>query len=633
MSRLNLFLLLFLFGLLSATADAAPHLGNVVKLLQPDGTKISARAYGDEFYQRIESMEGYTLIKDPETGWISYAELSSDKSAFVSTGVVYQNSFPSLGSPGIQLAPLGVDPGIQLPLAAVRDIANNNKRLLIIDDVLGMPLPGGSGASSTEYAAPVVGSVVGLTLLIDFPDEKSSFTESDIDDYLNSFGYQAFSNQGSVREYFGDVSNNNLDYTNVIARYYTAKHVKGYYTDSGISFGQRARELIVEALDALEAEGFDFSQLSTNASGEILAINALYAGDVDSAWSVGLWPHKSSLFPVFSADGVSSGNYQITNMGDALSIGTFCHENGHMIFNWPDLYDYDSGLGTTGIGSYGLMAGGALVNGGRSPTPPNPYFRDLVGWESVTEISTIEMETTLSSVANSNNSYKYTNVNNTGEHFWIESRTKSGRNTGLPDEGLLIWHVDANGSNSLEEMTQSRHFMVSVEQADGLFELENMRGANSGDLFHANSVDEFSDVTTPDANWWDGSPSGLAIFNISEVSSVMEFTVGEPGSGDIECNFILVSEWDIGFTAVIRIANRSSAAINTWDVSWSFDDGSVITNSWNAAVRGGNPYDASALEWNRNIAQGGEVEFGIQGNKGIPFAALAIPRVGGTLCN
>ena len=76
---------------------------------------------------------------------------------------------------------------------------------------------------------------------------------------------------------------------------------------------------------------------------------------------------------------------------------------------------------------------------------------------------------------------------------------------GLPDEGLIIWHVDANGSNDNQEMTPTSHYMVSVEQADNKFDLENNIGLGGpDDLFHDGINNAFSDSTSPDANWWNG---------------------------------------------------------------------------------------------------------------------------------
>ena len=47
---------------------------------------------------------------------------------------------------------------------------------------------------------------------------------------------------------------------------------------------------------------------------------------------------------------------------DDLSIGTFCHENGHLLCRFPDMYDYGERDGDTvesaGIGGYCLMGSG-----------------------------------------------------------------------------------------------------------------------------------------------------------------------------------------------------------------------------------------------------------------------------------
>ena len=45
--------------------------------------------YGDEYYIRAETTDGYTVIRDEVTGWICYATLSEDKTSLVSTGIHY----------------------------------------------------------------------------------------------------------------------------------------------------------------------------------------------------------------------------------------------------------------------------------------------------------------------------------------------------------------------------------------------------------------------------------------------------------------------------------------------------------------------------------------------------------------
>ncbi|MCJ7682186.1 MAG: hypothetical protein MUP70_15775, partial [Candidatus Aminicenantes bacterium] len=56
-----------------------PVEGEKTRLRQPDGTMVTGFVYGDEFHHRIESEEGYTLIKNTRTGFIEYALLEGGR--------------------------------------------------------------------------------------------------------------------------------------------------------------------------------------------------------------------------------------------------------------------------------------------------------------------------------------------------------------------------------------------------------------------------------------------------------------------------------------------------------------------------------------------------------------------------
>lgn len=54
------------------------------------------------------------------------------------------------------------------------------------------------------------------------------------------------------------------------------------------------------------------------------------------------------------------------------------------------------------------------------------------------------------------------------EYFVIENRLRVGRDHELPDEGLLIWHVDETGDNR----RPNPRYELALEQAAGRFDLE-----------------------------------------------------------------------------------------------------------------------------------------------------------------
>jgi hypothetical protein len=81
--------------------------------------------------------------------------------------------------------------------------------------------------------------------------------------------------------------------------------------------------------------------------------------------------------------------------------------------------------------------------------------------------------------------------------------------------GLLVWHVDerVTTANTRPQMTPAEHYRISLEQADGLFDLERfVNTGDPGDVYVPGTT--FGPWTTPGSNWWDGTASGLTIDDI-----------------------------------------------------------------------------------------------------------------------
>jgi endoglucanase len=99
-----------------------------------------------------------------------------------------------------------------------------------------------------------------------------------------------------------------------------------------------------------------------------------------------------------------------------------------------------------------------------------------------------------------------------------------------------------------------------------------------------------------------------------------------------KCQFVLSNEWNTGFTAAIRINNPSATAVNGWSVTFTFPDGSKITNSWNANITGNNPYTATNMPYNGVIQPNQSIEIGFQGTKG-SSGNVQTPTISGAVCN
>ena len=197
-----------LIGLVTPSVIAAPVDGEIFTAKQPDGSSISVKIWGDEFYHRVESLDGYTLTRD-SNGWIQYAQLNANASAFVPTSTSYdgQNIWGNsqantlLGTPGFEKS-------LRLSPAARNAIIDQRKQDLGYHQLLGAQAP-----------APLLGSVVGLTICVDFSDAVEDIAVEEIDDYCNLEDYTGFGNNGSIYDYFYDVSGENLEYTKRVATF------------------------------------------------------------------------------------------------------------------------------------------------------------------------------------------------------------------------------------------------------------------------------------------------------------------------------------------------------------------------------------------------------------------------------
>jgi M6 family metalloprotease-like protein len=502
----------------------APFVDEPFTFLQPDRSEIHVRGWGNQSAAVFETPDGHTVALDPETGYYHYADLSGDGTELVPTGPRVDSTDPA-------------DVDRPTHLRASRSSAAARRRSAEGPEA-GEPTPGrrweqrrqarrasrrGARAGTAAPAEPApTGQVVGLCLLVQFPDVPGAIGRQAVDDFCNAPGHTGFGNNGSVRDYFLEVSGGNLDYRIEVAAYYTAAHPRAYYTDETQPNGKRARELIREALDALLAGGFDPEVLSADAGGSVYALNVFYAGTRVNNWSKGLWPHSWYLDPVYDASPTRTfHDYQITDMGSSLTLRTFCHENGHMVCDFPDLYDYDSvaaGAGY-GVGHYCLMCyGGSDTN----PVHVSAYLKNEAGWAAtLTEAGLGEIPLR----AGENDFVVHRRDDD--EYFVLENRRRTGRDAWLPDEGLVIWHVDEAGSNSFEQMTASQHYELSLEQADGRFDLEKrVNAGDTGDLYGGPAATSFGEATTPDSRWWDGTPSGLEISDISAPGEVVTLKLG-----------------------------------------------------------------------------------------------------------
>ena len=467
----------------------------LMTLKQPDGTELQVLGSGNQYAATFETLDGHTVVEDPATGFYEYAVTDAEGDELVATGIT-----------------AGAVPSSAFKLAAGARASVSRRKVQVQESKLP---PGGTrwekrlaarratppGALAAPPKRTTVGDYVGLVLLIDFPDVSGTIPGEEVERYCNEQGYRGFGNNGSVYDYFHDVSNDKLRYTNVVAPYYTAQHKRDYYTNEAIEQPKRTRELIQEALRYHKTKGtIDFTKLTLDTAQCAYALNVFYAGPCVNNWAKGLWPHSFHLgtsFPL--ASNAYAHDYQITNIGSELSLGTFCHENGHMICDFPDLYDY--GYESRGVGKWCLMCAGNFDE--KNPTHVGAYLKYRAGWATVKPVAT----GTVQAKAPGNEFFIHNRTPH--EYLLLENRTRTGRDASLPGQGLAIWHIDEQGDNSNEQGTAALHYECKLIQADGRDDLEN--GSNDGDAsdLFGNGV-----AALVGGRWWDGTSTKLELSGI-----------------------------------------------------------------------------------------------------------------------
>jgi len=364
-------------------------------------------------------------------------------------------------------------------------------------------------------------TVVGLTILVDFPDEPATIDHSVVEDMLNGDNFTENDNYGSMYQYYKENSNNKFHYKNIVTDYIgVSGNILSY--DVFDTTLHSAQVLIKEALDKLELSGFDFSTITT-ANGEAVALNVLYAGNFRSK-SYALFPHQDFLDNTPVHGGITFNQYQITNIGNEPEVGFIVHENGHLLFEWPDLYasvDQHS----YGVGYYSLMS----TTNAKIPQPPNPYFKFLAGWIDTVDITGVPYGSEYTLYPNDTVAYVYRKNNhypddNTG-YFFLEYKKKEGWSSSIPDEGLAVWRIYTNGDNSFKANPN----FVDLVQADGLDDLGNrVNRGDDGDLFKTGDI--LNDTTSPDVIWYTNFGNYMSFFNLFDISVYDEYLTFKTGS-------------------------------------------------------------------------------------------------------
>ncbi|MBV2366554.1 PQQ-dependent sugar dehydrogenase [Streptomonospora nanhaiensis] len=106
-----------------------------------------------------------------------------------------------------------------------------------------------------------------------------------------------------------------------------------------------------------------------------------------------------------------------------------------------------------------------------------------------------------------------------------------------------------------------------------------------------------------------------------------------PPPVDCAVDYTVDSQWGSGFTASVVVTNTGDDPIDGWTLAWDYTGGQRVTNGWQARVaQEGASVTAANLDWNRVIAPGGTVRFGVHGSHTGANPAPAEFSLNGSVC-
>ncbi len=391
--------------------------------------------------------------------------------------------------------------------------------------VPGDRFPAGTSLQAVRSAAleraPLRGAVRVIVVLAEFSDRKldAAHGKAHFEELFFARGTGR-----SVHDYFAEVSGGAVDVVGEVVGPYRLPRRLSEYAHGASGMGTAEPNARTMARDAAELANrdVDFKPYDNDGNGFVDAFIVVHAGagaEVTGR-SGDIWSHKWVLARgEYNADGTRI--YAYLTVPEDARLGVCCHELGHLLFGWPDLYDTDGS--SEGLGNWCLMAGGSWNGGGDIPAHPSAWCKSQQAWVKVVN-QTADATLSISDVKSARTVYRLWKDGAVGnEYFLVENRQRKLFDRQLPGDGLLVYHVDdAVGTNDDE-----RHPKVGLLQADGRGDLNAGRNrGDAGDPFPGSAANSsLTGATTPNTKSYNNVATGVSLTAISAPGPVMSAKV------------------------------------------------------------------------------------------------------------
>lgn len=487
---------------------------------QPDGTTITIRQVGDEFYHYWETEDGKVAAEQPD-------------GTFVVTN---------------EQAPTGEQ------VVARRIAARNAKQ---------------PRRAKADYGA--IQPTKLLVLLVNFSDKSmnSSHNKAFFQNLLNG-------SLPSVQDYFRTSSGGNyVPVFDVFGPYTLPNNMAYYGGNDSDGNDQHPDQMVVDACALAYADGCNFADYDTNSDGKVDNIYVIYAGYGEAAGAPAntIWPHSWEIYSQYVSGTLKYNNKTLGHYAcsaelsgksgsNSDGVGTFAHEFSHVI-GMPDYYDTDYGTNfDNGVtpGEWTLMDQGSYNGSGQYPPLYSIFDKYFMGWATPKFLAkdakaNVTMTTTWDDAYQITDGASRVACTSTSTVYYIENRQKSGYDQYLPGHGMLVWKVTYNATRwSQNDLNNKGTLRYTIVPADG----KNQNyGADSDPFPGTRNVKTWTPFT------------GCALTDITESAGNITFKY----NGGIDCHAVVTNGTGCTITpstTCVENGNSFTATITPTDETYDY---------------------------------------------------------------
>lgn len=540
--------------LLPAAVLASPLDPSERRVVINDGDSLTLQDLGDEYYSVTRTEDGYLVVTD-ERNVFYYADENGKPSKYKARNSHKRRSAERAFLNGLNREKAFKAHRLNTPNRfEIPDAERKEARAAWIPKVLPK-----SHHSKGKLRFPVI-------LVAGEADGRENLDSAGMYARLSAKNYNEDGYLGSARDYFAEQSSGAFVPTFDVFLVSESEPFIGYIGDEATLM----KRAVISMLEKYPS--FDASLYDRDNDGEIDAFGVMYAGDRYKSGTKHLGGFQTTLkkykSTVETADGKIFNTCFIIDQGPSHVV-QLIHEFSHTM-GLKDHYcvrssgcsaSYaDSIYQAPGAHAWDVMATGMYNGSYRKPPNYNAFERNFMGWLDYT---TLEIDSQVKAVPplGTNNFAYYVSVND-NEWYVFENRRQDKWDGGLPNHGMLVWHIDYNSSAWVKDTLNDnpKHQRVDIIEAGDVRVLSQTGGYMSqgggtrqkDDPFPGSqNVTKLSPVLA-----WDSSVVLAGLFNITESDTNVCFAL-DSNVAVTECKFVMPSSSSVASSS--STASSSSA--------------------------------------------------------------------------